>query len=388
MKIAIINNLYEPLARGGAERVAKTMADSLSRDGEDAIVITTRPYFWRNTGGDFELQKIFRFPSCYFNLSRTPLALRFLWHLYDQFDIITVLRIKKVLLENHVDTVITHNLKGISLFLPLVLRWTGLRHVHFLHDIQLLHPSGLVYKNEELKLDSLWSGLYAAINRNFFRQVDTVIAPSKWIIDQHTERGFFKNARVEAILNPIDEDFFQNSPVIKKSVKFVFLYVGLLEYHKGIDLLLSAFLELTGIEVELWIVGSGSLGKKMNFQEMKNISFLGRKSKGDVVDLMRQADCLVMPSRCYENSPTVIYEAAACGLPVIASDIGGTKELVDYFGGYVFAAGDVVDLSAKMKIVFQDIDSLKSVGKDARLKARNLSSSNYTRTIGALLDRV
>ena len=108
-----------------------------------------------------------------------------------------------------------------------------------------------------------------------------------------------------------------------------FLYVGQIERHKGVELLINAFKKLEG-DYGLLIVGPGSMLEELkeNTKDAR-IKFLGSKSKEEVRELMQKADCLVVPSLCYENSPTVIYEAFANNLPVIASDLGGIPELLD-----------------------------------------------------------
>ena len=62
------------------------------------------------------------------------------------------------------------------------------------------------------------------------------------------------------------------------------------------------------------IAGTGGKLKKARqlAKPNKYIKFLGWKNKEEIRDLMESSDCLIVPSLCYENSPTVIYEAASC----------------------------------------------------------------------------
>ncbi len=65
---------------------------------------------------------------------------------------------------------------------------------------------------------------------------------------------------------------------------------------------------------------------------------------------MGQADVLVVPSRWYENTPFVVLEAFAAGVPVLAADLGGLSEaVIDGHDGELFAAGDVQDLRARLE---------------------------------------
>ena len=77
-----------------------------------------------------------------------------------------------------------------------------------------------------------------------------------------------------------------------------------------------------------------------------NIRFAGPLDHRHVGAALRQMDCLVVPSVWYENSPLVIQEAFAMGLPVIASRLGALAEKVqDGRTGYLFAPGDSADLA-------------------------------------------
>jgi glycosyltransferase involved in cell wall biosynthesis len=112
------------------------------------------------------------------------------------------------------------------------------------------------------------------------------------------------------------------------------LFVGGLVPVKGIPDLLAALAILyeTHRDWQLDLVGDGfhrdeyaAMAVQLGLSE--HVIFHGRKPKSEVAAFMRQADCLVLPS-LWENSPCVIIEAMASGLPVVASRVGGIPELV------------------------------------------------------------
>lgn len=70
-------------------------------------------------------------------------------------------------------------------------------------------------------------------------------------------------------------------------------------------------------------------------------------SYDETKEIMAAKDCLIVPSLCYENSPTVIYGTHAAGLPVIASRLGGIPELMKE-NDRLFAPGDENDLIEKI----------------------------------------
>ena len=194
----------------------------------------------------------------------------------------------------------------------------------------------------------------ATVCRLLFGSPDTVVSPSKWLLGMHEDRGFFKGSEKEVMPNSIPP-----TPLTKGGAGgfFRFLYVGQIEEHKGVLFLIKTFKKAVSAHAgslqntELLIVGDGSKMEeaKKNAAENENIKFLGRKNKEEVLEIMRQSDCLVVPSLCYENSPTVIYEAFAVGLPVMGANLGGIPELLGGGRGILFRTGDADDLAEKMR---------------------------------------
>jgi glycosyltransferase involved in cell wall biosynthesis len=81
---------------------------------------------------------------------------------------------------------------------------------------------------------------------------------------------------------------------------------------------------------------------------------------------------MVVPSR-YEGQPLIIMDTAACGKPVIVSDIPELRYTVDAGFGLSFKAGDAKDLAEKMKLLLTDKRLREEMGKKAREYARGFS---------------
>ncbi|RZL45415.1 MAG: glycosyltransferase family 1 protein, partial [Pedobacter sp.] len=136
-----------------------------------------------------------------------------------------------------------------------------------------------------------------------------------------------------------------------------FLFSGRLVKIKGFQTLLTAWSQLEENTLkELWITGDSNLGdyitkkflKKIGHR--KDIKFLGSLTQEELSNTYAQTHTLIIPSECYEIGPLVFHEAIACGCNVIASDVGGCKELAEYYQGSTtsFEAGDVQDLKDKI----------------------------------------
>ncbi|MBU0661691.1 glycosyltransferase, partial [Patescibacteria group bacterium] len=133
-----------------------------------------------------------------------------------------------------------------------------------------------------------------------------------------------------------------------------FIYIGQIEKHKGILFLIKTFYQLPVTSYQLLIVGNGSQlnNAKALAEPNPRIKFHPWQSKEKDRKFLKQADYLIVPSLCYENSPTVIFEALKVGTPVIASNLGGIPELIqDRINGYLFTAGDENSLKNILKKV-------------------------------------
>jgi len=328
MKIGLLNNLYEPYERGGAERITAMMAAELTGQGHEVFLISTRPGAASDNPDQNAKLKIYRLPSLIYNLSARPLWLRFFWHLANFLPCFQIPTLKKILRAEKPDLAITHNLLGLGWQTPRLIRRLGIRHEHFLHDIQLIHPSGLIFYGQENKLDSPAAKVYQSWARRLFGAPAKIISPSRWLLDEHLKRGFFKGAATE--VRPFKQASPGTAPRATSGNGLTFLFVGQVEVHKGILFLIRTFKKFTAPQARLIIAGSGaklSAAKDLAAGDSR-IEFRADLSFAAKAALMRQSDYLVVPSLCYENSPTVIYGAHEAGLRVIASDLGGIPEIV------------------------------------------------------------
>ena len=153
------------------------------------------------------------------------------------------------------------------------------------------------------------------------------------------------------------------------------LFVGRLSEEKGIGTLAEAWRRLP--DIPLLVAGDGPLNQT---EWPKGVTWLGHQSHDEVIGLMKNAAVLVFPSVCYECAPLTILEAFACGLPVIASDLGSVPELVtDRRNGRLFRAGDADDLGRQVRWAFEGPDQLGEMRAAARreFETRYTAEANY-----------
>jgi len=369
MKIGLAHNLYGKYSHGGAETAVSLMAAEFKKAGHEVFLITTKPKkekAAKKTGGNESNKsettnagtdlKIYYLDSCFYNLAALNIAARFFFQIGNIISLKKYRAVKKILKAEKPELIITHNLMGLGFLMPLAIRKLKIRHEHFLHDIQLLYPSGLMIYGRENILNSLSAKIYQSLTRMLFASPAKVISPSKWLLDLHVEYGFFKKSAIEVRPFKWTENNNLNSEQKRKPAAEKlnnFLFVGQIEEQKGILFLIETFKKITDPELKLTIASSTG-GKKLN--EAKKLSANDQRIKilcpysyDETKKLMENSDCLIVPSLCYENSPTVIYGAQAAGLKVIASNIGGIPEICTEHD-LLFEPGNEQDLIDKMAL--------------------------------------
>lgn len=156
----------------------------------------------------------------------------------------------------------------------------------------------------------------------------------------------------------------------------VITFVGRLIYAKGVQDLISAFAKIkdTGPEVKLLIVGDGPY--RANLENLayqtdcaSSILFLGQKNQNEVIDVLSATDIFVNPSYS-EGLGISVMEAASIGLPIIATDVGGTREIITTDKtGILIKARDVGQLVEELCRLRANAELRKKLGGNARILA-------------------
>lgn len=197
--------------------------------------------------------------------------------------------------------------------------------------------------------------------------IDLVISPSQFLIDKFSEFGF-DTARFALIRHGLATAAEARSGATSAHSGLLRLgYTGQIKPHKGVDLIVDAVLPLLAaghpITLDLWGPDNEDPAYtamlKQRTADYPAVRWRGRYHKSALWDILSSLDALVVPSRWYENSPSVIWEAYAAGLPVIATRLGGMAELVSHErSGLLFALNDAEDLSHQIERLVSDPELL------------------------------
>ncbi len=340
MKVLIATNFYPPFDRGGSESVARESALALRDAGHEVVIVTAVPLQrWRSLWPASLIEDgmtVYRwFPLNLYYLARAaryPLPVRFVWTAIDLVNPFAALASWSVLRRERPDVIISHNLKGMGAFLPRLLRAASVRYVHVLHDVQLVEPNGLLYPPTlAARTSTPHVRAYATYMRWAFATVPIVVAPSKFLLNFYRDRNFFSAATCHVILNPVS-----SVPLKKEKHETInVIYVGHMEPHKGINIVLDAWETMDNPSMQLILVGdgTGTLRARGLAERDQRVHVKGRLTGKDLEEIWSVADLLVVPSICVENSPRVIAEAMARNVPVVATTVGGIPELAALWPG-------------------------------------------------------
>ena len=188
-------------------------------------------------------------------------------------------------------------------------------------------------------------------------QIDHFFAPSAFLRDRYAEQGF-DGARIQVLENGMDlQRLHAGGEAARPTTGGLRVgFLGTLAWQKGPHVLVDAFNRLPpDTTATLTLHGSGTAfpdyaATLRDAVRHPAITLAGPVPYNDVGRVMRSFDLLVVPSLWYENSPLVIQEAYALGIPVVASNLGALAEkVIDGQTGRLFAPGNSAALAALLQ---------------------------------------
>jgi exopolysaccharide biosynthesis WecB/TagA/CpsF family protein len=254
---------------------------------------------------------------------------------------------KRFLIQNKPDLVHFHNtFPLISPSAYYAAKKMGIPVVQTLHNYRLLCPAGVFFHNgevcEKCSQGSLMNSIVLGCYRDS-RLQSAVVATMLWVnrllgtwnrkVDRYivlTE--FAKQKFVEKGLPEykitVKSNFTKDNSEPNPRKPF-FLFVGRLSSEKGADLLIESWKTVDNA-LQLVIIGDGPEEHKLveAAKYHPNIRFMGKQDSSVVMQCMREARFLIVPSICYEGFPMAVIEAYSVGTPVICNRIGSLQEIV------------------------------------------------------------
>ena len=261
----------------------------------------------------------------------------------------------------------------------LNLQTSGIYHTDFPQYVRIL--------TEDSFLESVtWRYMHW-----FYNQLDTVFVNSEEYRESWIKRGFdpeklkiFPRGLDTQLFHPTRRNpaFFEKFGAKNGQVRL--LYVGRVSREKDLDLLAEAYRRLRdeGLPIQLCVVGHGPYSHEFS-ESLPEALFTGYLTGKELAAAYASADIFVFPSTT-DTFGNVIIEAQASGVPVIVSDSGGPKELVENDrNGLITKSHDVEDLTRAIRELVADPDRRKRMGNFARESVINRTWPNAFRKFWA-----
>ncbi|GAA1704140.1 glycosyltransferase family 4 protein [Propioniferax innocua] len=197
--------------------------------------------------------------------------------------------------------------------------------------------------------------------------------------------------RMTRLSPPVDLDRFHPAPIPRTGPPVV-LAAARLVAQKGIDVLLRAWSLLdhgTGAgRPILRIVGDGPQRRRLERMAPSGVEFWGERPHRLMPEIMRDADVFALPVRSRlggwyaEGFGLVFAEAQASGVPVLAGDSGGVRDVVQNGRtGYVLDSTDVQQWAERLAELVEDADGRRAMGTFARRHAARFSHQGFARKV-------
>jgi glycosyltransferase involved in cell wall biosynthesis len=356
--------LLTTLGVGGAEKQARAIAERMAKRGHTVVLMVLLPRVaeeWPTT-----------IPAEYLGLRKTPLSVSAGFR-----------RARRLLLNFRPDLVHSH----------------GFHANVFARLLRLLHPRFPVLSTVHNVYEGGWRRMLA------YRLTDGLsrrtVAVSEAAAQRFTRLKAVPKLKCSVVRNGIDTEEF--SPNAERRAKmraklrserdvfasleddeFVWLAVGRLTEAKDYPNLLNAFADLhtQRPDARLWIAGEAALGQIAAFQSMRQELGLGDEVRWlglrrDIPALLDAADAFVLSS-AWEGMPLAVGEAMAMEKSVVATDVGGVRELVGDAGVVVPAKNPGALAEAMIATMQQSREALAARGRAARERVMRQFSMDAT----------
>lgn len=343
MKIFIIARGYPSQKEPTWGCFEKDQAEALSQSGHQVTILsvdTRFRFYWRTLGIHYTKEN----NITAYNIFVFPYALLFLipkqfknWFYTLQLELLYKHVVQK---EGKPDILYSHYLHN---------TYKALR-IHKKYNIPLVgieHWSQMAFQPIPKATIALAKQVYSSI--------DSLISVSSALRD-----NILKQIGVNSIVIPnmVGKEFcyhehHHTTPIVR------IVSTGRLVFEKRFDLLISALANIHQPFV-LDIIGNGPEKNKLQQLIQKhnlknNVNLLGYKSKQEIVKILQNSDLFVLPSQS-ETFGVAYIEALACGLPIIATDCGGPRDIVTKENGLLIPINDLESLERAITYMINNIN--------------------------------
>ncbi|MFZ3069219.1 MAG: glycosyltransferase family 4 protein [Microgenomates group bacterium] len=256
----------------------------------------------------------------------------------------------------------------------MALSYARKRKIKWMH---IEHGSDFVQLSNSLH--SLIAKLFDyTLGRQILKKASVVVANSK--ASAVFCKKIYRKRNYQVIYRGIEVDEIEHIPPSKDIVNkykgiLKIIFTGRLIDGKGVGDLVNA---VSKLRIKNWILFIIGIGPQINNLETQTkelkisdkVIFFGQNNKRELIGTLKASDILVNPSYT-EGLPTSVIEAAICEKPIIATNVGGTKEIIGDNSGILIPARNPSILAEKIEYLSKNQDLRIKMGHQAKIEIQN-----------------
>ena len=354
MKIAILVPFFPPKWRGGVENSTYKIAKCLAERGHEVNVVTSldEGFPKKNMEQGFFIHRT-RYPR-----------IKLIGTMIFWLGILLILRRIK-------PDVVQAQTVVIALPALLTRKLQGKPYYIWGRGSEIYLP--WLFKNQVSKLLFKYANKVIALTEDMRREIQKIYFREVLVIPNGIDLGQFKNV--------LREDARRQLKITDEQK--IIMFIGRLHPVKGLEYLIKAMelLKDKNKNAGLVLVGSGEekeyleiLSRELDLE--KDIRFLGSVTSEEIPHFMMASDVFVLPSLS-EGFPNVILEAMACGLPIVATKVGGLPEIIeDSENGFLIAPKNPRQIAEKILLLLENDPLREKMAKNNQEKVKKYSWDN------------
>jgi glycosyltransferase involved in cell wall biosynthesis len=252
----------------------------------------------------------------------------------------------------------SNQVKGADVAAAAARRWTR----PFVARCGYLHSD---FSEREHSVDSPAAAKARRLEAHVFGAATRVSVTTRAIAARVARDYGVDAGRISVVPNFVDTKLFSPDSRATANRTPRLMFVGRLIAQKNLPALFDA---IDGLDVDLHIVGNDALRDELEGMVRDRtlpVTFRGNVPNHELPAVLAEADVFMLPS-LYEGHPKALLEAMACGLPVIATDVAGTRELIRHGENGWLCGTSAADIRRALQTVLASRDLRLKLGASAR----------------------
>jgi len=224
---------------------------------------------------------------------------------------------------------------------------------------------------------NLYKWRYLRSIHSLLDSADHKIATSRTVRERLGECNI-RHAKV--VSNPVELEEYRQAEELydSPSEEFTVTFIGTLSRHKGTEVLKEIIQSFNGEDIEFLIVGDGAEKQDLESTLSQDVEFTGWMEREEIPSVYASSNLILYPSIYPEGFGRIAVESMASGTPIIASNRGGVKDIIDdKKTGFVLDPQEIEKWLKKIRDLKENKGLYKEISKKGKQEANKYRISSH-----------